>query len=380
MSKLATKQDLNKIIEKAVKRIGEDQANIRDTEGVTITNEDIKKEREVVIEESLKEAADEAAEKLVLENTITEMVQGVMGEMGGGSGFADNQGTSDTLAKFNKRQEVGEQKYPLPEEKACREKCEKEWEEDILPKAHKLMKTEEKKNEWIFGVKGCMSRCMPMGVSWHDDDAIDALNDPNNKGEEKTIIDESTTDIIKKLVSKKLKNISEVKATTPSLDQVKKNRDESGKETKQYHNEVEKKFKEYGESDNAEENSPMYRNNEEQDEFTEDWRGAGLEDSDGVQELDRISAYLSGSQETGNAQVDEDGNDLGNVVSSELGEKIEKKIKRKREKVETQKSHMRNARGYSPAVQRTVKESVNESVKSDMEKIKKLFNYNDKTQ
>ena len=80
MSKLATKQDLNKIIEKAVKRIGEDQANIRDTKGVTITNEDIKKEQEELIEVSLKEAANEAAEKLVLENTITDMVKDVLGE------------------------------------------------------------------------------------------------------------------------------------------------------------------------------------------------------------------------------------------------------------------------------------------------------------
>lgn len=319
MSKLATKQDLNKIIEKAVKRIGEDQANIRDDKGLTLTNEDIKKEQEVVIEESLKEAADEAAEKLVLENTITGMVKGVMGEIGGGSGFAENQGTSDTLAKFKKRQEEGELK-------------------------------ESQKGE---------------------EEVID---------EKETKIDESTTDMIKKLVSKKLKNISEVKETTPSLDQVKKNRDESGKETKQYHNEVEKKFKEYNESDEAEENSPMYRNNEEQDEFVEDWRGMGLEDATGVEELERLEAYLGGSSETGNAQVDEDGNDLGNVVSTELGEKIVKKIKRKREKIETQKSHMRNARGYSPDVQKTVKESINESVKSDMEKMKKLFNYNEKTQ
>ena len=203
------------------------------------------------------------------------------------------------------------------------------------------------------------------------------INDPNRG--EKTV-DESTTDIIKKLVSKKLKNISEVKKTTPSLDQVKKHRDESEKETKSYHKDTEKKFKEYSESDNAEENSPMHRNDEEQEEFIEDWRGMGLEDADGVGELDRISDYLGGSSKTGNAQVDEDGNDLGNVVSTELGEKIEKKIKRKREKIETQKSHMRNARGYSPAVQRTAKESVNESVKSDMTKIKKLFNYNKKTQ
>ena len=113
MSKLATNEDLNKIIERAVKRIGEDQSNIRDTKGVTITNEDIKEERKEMIEESLKEAANEVAEKLVLENTITEMVKGVMKEMGGGSGFADNQGASDTLAKFNKRQENGRTKISI---------------------------------------------------------------------------------------------------------------------------------------------------------------------------------------------------------------------------------------------------------------------------
>ena len=352
MSKLATKQDLNKIIEDAVKRIGKDQSNIKDTKGVTITNEDIKDERKEMIEESLKEAANEVAEKLVLENTITEMVQGVMGEMGGGSGFADNQGASDTLTKFNKRQEVGEQKDT------------KDKRPDVV---WVRIETEDCKCE--------ESKDPGEGVNWWNTEKLCMGN-----CSEKTKVDESTRGTIKKLVSKKLKNLSEVKATTPSLDQVKKNRDESGKETKQYHNEVEKKFKEYAESDKAEENSPMHRNDEDQEEFIEDWRGAGLEDADGVEDLDRISDYLSGSQETGNAQVDEDGNDLGNVVSSELGEKIEKKIKRKREKIETQKSHMRNARGYSPDVQKTVKESINEDVKSDMTKIKKLFNYNKKTQ
>ena len=288
MSKLATKQDLNKIIEKAVKRIGKDQANIRDTEGVTITNEDIKKEREVVIEESLKEAANEAAETLVLENTITGMVKDILGEQ--------------------KPKDIDEPKV------------------------------------------------------------------------EQKIVNENTTGMIKKLVSKKLKNISEEKTTTPSLDQVKKHRDESNTETKKYHKDTAKKLKEYGESDNAEENSPMHRNNEDQEEFIEDWRGMGLEDAEGVGDLERLEAYLGGSSETGNAQVDEDGNDLGNVVSTDLGKKIEKKIERKKEKTETQKSHMRNARGYSPAVQKTVKESVNESVKADMTKITELFNYNKKTQ
>ena len=371
MSKLATKQDLNKIIERAVERIGKDQANIKDTKGVTITNEDIKDERKEMIEESLKEAANEVAEKLILENTITEMVQGVMGEMGGGSGFKDAQGGSDTLAKFNKRQEVGEQD------------------------------TKDMPTVYIPEVKICWSKSKNMVVDCEDDEenmptvTLDEINicwdkkndvqiDCETKNEEKTV-NENTTNIIKKLVSKKLKNIDEQKKTTPkkttpSLDQVKKHLDGSGTETKQYHNEVEKKFKEYAKSDKAEENSPMHRNDEESEEFIEDWRGMGLEDADGVEDLDRISDYLGGSSKTGNAQVDEDGNDLGNVVSTDLGKKIENKIKRKREKIETQKSHMRNARGYSPAVQRTVKESVNEGVKSDMEKIKKLFKYNDKTQ
>ena len=119
MSKLATKQDLSNIIEKAVKRI--------------------KKEQEELIEESLKEAANEAAEKLVLENTITGMVKGVMSEMGGGSGFADNQGSSNTLAKFNKRQEVGEQDDKNIDETKLRKR---------IMDAHNLKSAEEFK-KWL---------------------------------------------------------------------------------------------------------------------------------------------------------------------------------------------------------------------------------------
>ena len=358
MSKLATKQDLNKIIEDAVKRIGKDQANIKDTKGVTITNEDIKDERKEMIEESLKEAANEVAEKLILENTITEMVQGVMGEMGAGS---------DTLTKFNKRQEVGEELEVLTLIKK----------EDLPKESHDCV-TFKESNDTRTG-KGNYAYCkygnqLPISTKTVGD--YQTIDDCCKLGEEEKSVNESTTNIIKKLVSKKLKNLGEQKKTTPSLDQVKKHRDESETETKSYHKDTEKKFKEYGESDNAEENSPMYRNDDEQSEFIEDWRGGGLEDSDGVEDLDRISDYLGGSSKTGNAQVDEDGNDLGNVISTELGEKIEKKIKRKREKIEAQKASMKNARGYTSDVQKTVKEGV----ESDMKKIQKLFNYNKKTQ
>ena len=124
---LARNPDLVKIINKAVKRIGENHALARDKKGVTMTHEDIQKERNEtteVIEESLKAAADEMAEKMVLENTIDKMVkETIQGQtpIGNtlksvGAGFVDKQGSSDSLTKFTKRQEMGEQQEMISEE------------------------------------------------------------------------------------------------------------------------------------------------------------------------------------------------------------------------------------------------------------------------
>ena len=108
--------------------------------------------------------------------------------------------------------------------------------------------------------------------------------------------------------------------------------------------------------------SPMYRNSTEDEEFIDDFRGMGLQDANGVEDLDRLDAYLSGSQETGNAQTDEEGNDLGNVVKSDLGKRIEKNLKRKKEKISDRKSKMSNLRGITPDVQTVtnLKESTDE--------------------
>ena len=105
--------------------------------------------------------------------------------------------------------------------------------------------------------------------------------------------------------------------------------------------------------------SPMYRNTAEDEEFIEDFRGMGLEDANGADMLDRMEDYLSGSQETGNAQTGKDGKALGNVVPNKVGERIKKKVKRKKEKIAKQKSKMTNLRGITPDVQTTtsIKES-----------------------
>ena len=85
MSILAQSPDLTKIIKKAVDRIGENHSLSRDNKGVTMRATEIEKDRKEfrktkVIEESLKAAADEMAEKLVLENTIDGMIKDVIQE------------------------------------------------------------------------------------------------------------------------------------------------------------------------------------------------------------------------------------------------------------------------------------------------------------
>ena len=131
--------------------------------------------------------------------------------------------------------------------------------------------------------------------------------------------------------------------------------------------------------------SPMYRNTSEDEEFIEDFRGMGLEDANGVDMLDRVEDYLSGSQETGNAQTDKDGKALGNVVPNKVGDRVLKKVKRKNKEIAKRKSKMTNLHGYTPDVQTVSK--LNESyllvdgiLQEEVNKMKHLFNYTDTTQ
>ena len=204
-------------------------------------------------------------------------------------------------------------------------------------------------------------------------------------------VNESTVDVIKKLVRKKLNEAKN--NTVPGYDTYETAYKESGKYNKEYEKDFKKKFEDYNDftgNDNPtfphSENSKLnadgqyqyYRNDETQDEYVDDWRGMGLEDANGVEDIGRLSDYLEGSSETGNAQVDKDGTPLGNVVPNELGEKIKKKINRKKEKIEAQQKAMSNDKRYSPDVQKV--KQVKEGVNVDIDKMKKLWSYNKKTQ
>jgi len=312
MSILATKPDLDKIISKAVKRIGENHALARDGKGVEMKAQEVEEDRKnfrkgrteevgnetmnSVIEESLKAVADEMAEKMVLENTIDGMIKDV-----------------------------------------------------IKPSKE---------------VKGG-----------------------------KVEVNETTTETIKKLVTKKLKDkLSEAKH--PGYDAyekaVKKSKTENNKAMK----DTKKKFKEYENFEgnenpqfphqemsqtNADGQFQYYRNDEEAQEFVDDFAHPGLIDYDiNNLNMDRLTKYLEGSQETGNAQKDAEGEALGNVVPSDLGEKMLKSKKRRAEKIADQKASMTNLRGITPDVQKV--KQVKEDVNIDVESMKKLWNYNKKTQ
>ena len=312
MSILATKPDLDKIISKAVKRIGENHALARDGKGVEMKAQEVEEDRKnfrkgrteevgnetmnSVIEESLKAVADEMAEKMVLENTIDGMIKDV-----------------------------------------------------IKPSKE---------------VKGG-----------------------------KVEVNETTTETIKKLVTKKLKDkLSEAKH--PGYDAyekaVKKSKTENNKAMK----DTKKKFKEYENFEgnenpqfphqemsqtNADGQFQYYRNDKEAQEFVDDFAHPGLIDYDiNNLNMDRLTKYLEGSMETGNAQTDAEGEALGNVVPSDLGEKMLKSKKRRAEKIADQKASMSNLRGITPDVQKV--KQVKEDVNVDVESMKKLWNYNKKTQ
>ena len=90
-------------------------------------------------------------------------------------------------------------------------------------------------------------------------------------------------------------------------------------------------------------NSPMYRNSTDQEEYIEDWRGMGLnniqyQNKPNKQFEDQVNDYINGSTRTGNnTGMDTTKQQVGNVVPSRLGDKIQKQTKRKYRKLSSDK-------------------------------------------
>jgi len=86
--------------------------------------------------------------------------------------------------------------------------------------------------------------------------------------------------------------------------------------------------------------SPMYRNSTEEEDYIDDWRGMGLEDAEyqtnpSERFKERVTDYVEGSSDTGNAMTNKKGDALGNVVPSDLGQEVLQKVKRKYDKLKS---------------------------------------------
>lgn len=194
------------------------------------------------------------------------------------------------------------------------------------------------------------------------------------------LTEEELIDLIEKLVSEQ---------KVPGMDAYKKAHKESGKENKENDELVAKKMKEYSDIEGeSSDEFPVQNGGEvkadrvekdEEIEFIEDMKGGmtALEYHRTNDEFeDKVEKQLKGDSTQGNAQVDEDGNPLGNVIPTETGDKFNDA--RKRQGLAKEKK-----KGYNTFPQKVeaVNESmINENVLSDMDKMKHLVLYSKRTQ
>jgi ribosomal protein L37AE/L43A len=179
-----------------------------------------------------------------------------------------------------------------------------------------------------------------------------------------------------------------VNESVPGLNAANKSRSESGKENNSYLSDVDKKMKDYlsipGNNNNKfpeqnkEGDSVKVNNTEEEDEFVADQRGRGLENLEydnepSEQFKKRLKMAIDGDRLMGNGS-----DDVANIVKTDLPKKLEKEVKRKSEDKKAEPLYKKE-----PVPTKAVNESkvsMNPVLLEEMRKMKKLTNYNEKTQ
>lgn len=173
-----------------------------------------------------------------------------------------------------------------------------------------------------------------------------------------------------------------VNEAVPGLTAFQKAHKESGSQNNEALSDVEKRIKDYltfDGNDNPEfpghnkgEVEARQATDDESDEIADN-RGGGLEDLDyDVEPSDkfkeRLEMSLKGDSKMGNGQKD-----AGNVIPSDLGDKMIKKVKRKKEAKEEAPMYVKD-----PAPIKNVNESV--VISEEVKRMKEMFAYNKKTQ
>jgi hypothetical protein len=176
-----------------------------------------------------------------------------------------------------------------------------------------------------------------------------------------------------------------VMESIPGLDAVKTAHSQD-KGTKEYMTSVDKKLKDYlsfDGNDNPEFPKQIGKgekvatnNTEEENEFVEDNRGGGMQHLEYDEKpssdfVERLKKSLSGDSTMGNKQ---DGDDVANVVKSDLGEKMSKQIERKHKKDEKAPMYVKDPQPIQTVKSteaKTIKESsdISEAERSPVKKV-----------
>ena len=199
---------------------------------------------------------------------------------------------------------------------------------------------------------------------------------------------ESKKKVLRLTESEMLKMIQKIASeSVPGINVTKKAQTQSKKDNEANASEVTKKIKKattFNGNDNPEFPKPIgkgekvaRKNTPEQEEEIEDNRGGGLEDltydmEPSQQFKDRLKKSLEGHETTGNSQ------EYGNVIKSDLGKNIAKKVERKHKQKE--KMVMYNKDVQPTKTVNESKDNTNNVLLEEIKKMKKIANYDKKTQ
>lgn len=183
-----------------------------------------------------------------------------------------------------------------------------------------------------------------------------------------------------------------VSESVPGLEFTKKAQKTSGDDSKSHMSDVEKKLKNistFDGNDNPEFPNQInkgekvaQRTTDEENETIEDNRGGTLADLDYDYEPSerfkvRLKKALEGDSTMGNSQ------DAANVIPSKTGENISKNVERKAKKLAGEKQVSWGHKGIEPLNVKTVNESkttMSSILEEEVQRMKKIFGYNEKTQ
>ena len=184
-----------------------------------------------------------------------------------------------------------------------------------------------------------------------------------------------------------------VSESVPGLEFTKKAQKTSGDDSKSHMSDVEKKLKKdistFDGNDNPEFPNQInkgekvaQRTTDEENETIEDNRGGGMEDLQYDYEPSerfkvRLKKALEGDSTMGNSH------DAANVIPSKTGENMGKKVERKAKKLAGEKQVSWGHKGIEPLNVKTVNESkttMSSILEEEVQRMKKIFGYNEKTQ